>query len=53
MGEKSQSRGITGSTKRNPVETLGIAEDPTPSNKSISLFNQPASACWTVMQEAL
>lgn len=32
MGEKSQSGGITGSKKRNPVETLGIAKDPTPPN---------------------
>lgn len=53
MGEKSQSRGITGSKKRNPVERLGTAKDPTPLNKSISPFNQLASACWPVMQEAL
>lgn len=51
MEEKSQLWGITGSKKRNPVEMLGIAKDPTP--KSVSLFNQQASAHWAVMQEAL
>lgn len=51
MEEKSQLWGITGSKKRNSVEMLGIAKDPTP--KSVSLFNQQASAHWAVMQEAL
>lgn len=51
MGEKSQSRGITGSKKRNPVEMLRIAKDPTP--RSVSLFNQQASTRRAVLQEAL
>lgn len=51
MGEKSQSRGVTGSKKRNPVEMLRIAKDPAPSGKS--LFCQLAGARQPVLQEAL
>lgn len=42
MGEKSQSTGVTGSKKRNPVEMLRIAKDPAPSSES--LFCQLAGA---------